>query len=168
MNCFSSLFDDSLHFPSVFTYGFIQLFYNVINWIKIINQSLVTWPIVMWFIFYIGGEIDYWFSNRLWWFILITGIVCSNMNNDMVGGFSKRRFKIFLCPKKRFYFTLNLQHYSFLIFSMNLSLLSYCHISILKVITYSFYVFILLVYTSDRMSLNYFLPLLLLQSMLFH
>ena len=33
----SSLFTDSLHFPSVFTHGFIQLFFNVMNPIKIIN-----------------------------------------------------------------------------------------------------------------------------------
>ena len=32
------LFTDSLHFPSVFTHGFIQLFFNVMNRIKIINQ----------------------------------------------------------------------------------------------------------------------------------
>ena len=34
----NSLFTYSLHFPSVFTHGFIQLFFNVMNWIKIINQ----------------------------------------------------------------------------------------------------------------------------------
>ena len=32
------LFTDSLHFLSVFTHGFIQLFFNVMNRIKIINQ----------------------------------------------------------------------------------------------------------------------------------
>ena len=34
----NSLFIDSLHFSSVFTHGFIQLFFNVMNRIKIINQ----------------------------------------------------------------------------------------------------------------------------------
>ena len=34
----NSLFTDSLHLASVFTHGFIQLFFNVMNWIKIINQ----------------------------------------------------------------------------------------------------------------------------------
>ena len=34
----NSLFTDSLHFPTVFTHGFIQLFFNVTNRIKIINQ----------------------------------------------------------------------------------------------------------------------------------
>ena len=34
----NSLFTDSTHFPSVFTHGFIQLFFNVMNRIKIINQ----------------------------------------------------------------------------------------------------------------------------------
>ena len=36
----NSLFTDSLHFSSVFTHGhgFIQLFFNVMNRIKIINQ----------------------------------------------------------------------------------------------------------------------------------
>ena len=33
-----NLFTDSLHFPSVFIHGLIQLFFNVINRIKIINQ----------------------------------------------------------------------------------------------------------------------------------
>ena len=33
-----SLFTDSLNFLSVFTHGFIQLFFNVMNRIKIINQ----------------------------------------------------------------------------------------------------------------------------------
>ena len=36
----NSLFIDSLHFPSVFTYGFIQLLFDVMNQIKIINQVL--------------------------------------------------------------------------------------------------------------------------------
>ena len=35
----NSLFTDSLHFISVFTNGFIQLFFNVMNRIKIINQA---------------------------------------------------------------------------------------------------------------------------------
>ena len=34
----NSLFNDSLHFLSVFTHGFIQLFFNVMNQINIINQ----------------------------------------------------------------------------------------------------------------------------------
>ena len=34
----NSLFTESLHFPSVFTNGFIQLFFNAMNRIKIINQ----------------------------------------------------------------------------------------------------------------------------------
>ena len=34
----NSLFTDSSHFPSVFTHGFIQLFFNAMNRIKIINQ----------------------------------------------------------------------------------------------------------------------------------
>ena len=34
----NSFFNDSLHFPSVFTHGLIQLFFNVMNRIKIINQ----------------------------------------------------------------------------------------------------------------------------------
>ena len=34
----NSLFTDSLHFPSVFTQRFIELFFNVMNRIKIINQ----------------------------------------------------------------------------------------------------------------------------------
>ena len=34
----NSLFTDSLHFLSVFTHGFIQLFFNVMNQIKTINQ----------------------------------------------------------------------------------------------------------------------------------
>ena len=34
----NSLFADLLHSPSVFTHGFIQLFFNVMNCIKIINQ----------------------------------------------------------------------------------------------------------------------------------
>ena len=34
----NSLFTDSLHFLSVFTHGLIQLFFNVMNRIKIINQ----------------------------------------------------------------------------------------------------------------------------------
>ena len=37
----NSLFTDSLHFPSVFTHGFIQLFLNVMNRIKIINQEWI-------------------------------------------------------------------------------------------------------------------------------
>ena len=35
------LFTDSLHFPYVFTHGFIKLFFNVMNQIKIINQVLL-------------------------------------------------------------------------------------------------------------------------------
>ena len=35
----NSLFTDSSHFPSIFTHGCIQLFFNVMNGIKI------TWPI---------------------------------------------------------------------------------------------------------------------------
>ena len=34
----NSLFTDSLHFPSAFIHGLIQLFFNVMNRIKIINQ----------------------------------------------------------------------------------------------------------------------------------
>ena len=34
----NSLFTDSLHFLSVFTHGFVQSFFNVMNRIKIINQ----------------------------------------------------------------------------------------------------------------------------------
>ena len=34
----NSLFTDSLHFPSIFTHGFIQLFFKVMNRIKITNQ----------------------------------------------------------------------------------------------------------------------------------
>ena len=34
----NSLFANLLHFPSVFTHGFIQLFFNVMDQIKIINQ----------------------------------------------------------------------------------------------------------------------------------
>ena len=34
----NSLFTDSLHFPYVFTRGLIQLFFSVMNQIKIINQ----------------------------------------------------------------------------------------------------------------------------------
>ena len=36
----NSLFTDSLHFISVFTNGFIQLFFNVMNRIKIIKCDL--------------------------------------------------------------------------------------------------------------------------------
>ena len=35
----NSSFTESLHFPSVFTHGFIQLLFNVMNWIKIITQA---------------------------------------------------------------------------------------------------------------------------------
>ena len=35
----NSLFTDSLHFPSVFTHGFIQLFVNVMNRMKINNLA---------------------------------------------------------------------------------------------------------------------------------
>ena len=34
----NSLFIDSLHFPSIFTHRVIQLFFNIMNRIKIINQ----------------------------------------------------------------------------------------------------------------------------------
>ena len=34
----NSLFTDSLNFPSVFVHGLIQLLFNVMNPIKIINQ----------------------------------------------------------------------------------------------------------------------------------
>ena len=34
----NSLFTDSIHFPSAFAHGFIQLFFNVMNRTKIINQ----------------------------------------------------------------------------------------------------------------------------------
>ena len=34
----NSLFTDTLHFLSVISYGFIQLFFNVMSQIKIINQ----------------------------------------------------------------------------------------------------------------------------------
>ena len=37
-NYLESFFTDSLHFPSLFTHGFIQLLFNVMNRIKIINQ----------------------------------------------------------------------------------------------------------------------------------
>ena len=38
----NSLFTDSLHFPTVFTHGFIQSFFNVaMNRMKIINQVLL-------------------------------------------------------------------------------------------------------------------------------
>ena len=36
----NSLFTDSLHFPSVFTHEFTQLFFNAMNWIKIIKCDL--------------------------------------------------------------------------------------------------------------------------------
>ena len=39
LDILNSLFTYSLHFPSVFTHGFIQLFFNAMNPIKIINQA---------------------------------------------------------------------------------------------------------------------------------
>ena len=39
LNILKSLFTESLHFPSVFTQEFFQLFFNVMNRIKIINQA---------------------------------------------------------------------------------------------------------------------------------
>ena len=41
----NSLITDLLHFLSVFTHGFIQLFFNVMNRIKIINQVQLAWAV---------------------------------------------------------------------------------------------------------------------------
>ena len=84
----NSLFTDSLHFFSVFTHGFIQFFFNVMNRIKIIikvwlgliidfQTIVILWTMIILLRYIWDWKIIIWFYNLIWFAtLLIFTIAC--------------------------------------------------------------------------------------------